>query len=104
MEITSVTFYYRVQGDPSYKQLAMTISGGNVSGTIPREDVKAGPNKLFEYYLVMRGSDGTEFTFPENNPETSPYTLPVNPKIIVVKVPVTDPNGNQRFLTITYEE
>jgi hypothetical protein len=102
--ISSVTLYYRIQGDASYKSLAMTLSGQNVSGTVPAGDIKAGSTKTFEYYFSMAGSDGVIYTFPEANPEANPYTLPITPRIITIRIPVTDPSGTQKFLEISYEE
>jgi len=104
VDITKVTLYYRIQGDASYKSLMMTISGQNVSGTIPATDIRAGATKTFEYYFSMTGSDGRVFTFPESNPESSPYTLPITPRVVRIRIPVTGPEGTQRYLEISYEE
>jgi hypothetical protein len=104
VDMTQVTLYYRIQGDASYKQLAMTINGPNVSATIPGSDVRLGPNRTFEYYFSMLGSNGTTYTFPETDPSEHPYSLPITSRIIHIKIPITDPNGTQRFLDISYEE
>jgi hypothetical protein len=103
-DMTQVTLYYRIQGDASYKQLAMTVNGPNVSGTIPGTDVRVGPNRTFEYYFSMLGSNGTTYIFPETDPSEHPYSLPITSRIIHIKIPITDPNGTQRFLDISYEE
>ena len=103
-DITQATLYYRVEGATSYKQLALSVSGLNVSGTIPASDVYYGSNHTFQYYFSMLGSDGTTYTFPETDPAEHPYTLPIRPRIIHIKIPITDPNGTQRFLDISYEQ
>ncbi|MEX1275826.1 MAG: FecR family protein [Bacteroidota bacterium] len=102
--ISSVTLFYRIQGDATYKSLVMTLSGQNVSGTVPAGDIKAGSSKTFEYYFSMAGSDGVTYTFPEADPEANPYTLPITPRIITIRIPLTDPSGTQKFLEISYEE
>lgn len=104
VEINQVTLFYRIQGDPSYKQLVLTISGANVSGTVPGSDIRAGTTKTFEYYMSMLGSNGTTYTFPDTSPETSPYTLPIKPKVVYIKIPIVSPNGDARFFQISYEE
>jgi hypothetical protein len=103
VEINQVTMNYRVQGDPSYKQLPMTISGSNVSCTIPGSDIHAGTTKTFEYYFSMHGTNGTTYTFPDTNPDSSPYTLGIKPKVVYIKIPITTANGEARFLQISYE-
>jgi hypothetical protein len=102
--ITQALMRYRNQGDPSYKTLSLTISGLNLSGIIPGTDIKAGANKIFEYYFSMTGSNGKTYTFPENTPEADPYTLPIKPKVVYIKIPITTPTGESRFLQISYEE
>jgi len=104
VEIGQVTLFYRNQGEPSFKQLSMAISGPNISGTVPPGDIKAGTAKIFEYYFSMRGSNGTTYTFPDTNPESAPYTLPIKPRVVYLKIPVTSATGEQRFLQISYEE
>ncbi|MEK6754563.1 MAG: FecR domain-containing protein [Bacteroidota bacterium] len=104
VDITGVTLFYRIQGDPSFKQLAMNISGANVSGTIPGSDIRAGTSRTFEYYFSMRGADGTTYTFPETDPEAHAYALPIAPRVVRMRIPVTDPSGTPRFLEISYEE
>ena len=104
VEISSVTLYYRIQGEATYKSLAMTLSGQNVSGTVPAGDIRAGSTKTFEYYFSMAGSDGSTYTFPETSPESNPFTLPITPRVITIRIPVTDPGGTQKFLEISYEE
>lgn len=104
VDINQVTLFYRNQGEPSYKQLAMSISGPNISCTVPGADIHAGTTKTFEYYFSMRGSNGTTYTFPDSNPDTSPYTLPIKPRIVYIKIPITSPTGEPRFLSISYEE
>jgi hypothetical protein len=103
-DITQASMFYRIQGDAVYKQLAMTIEGNNVSGTIPSSDVRTGATGTFEYYFSMLGANGTTYTFPETNPEANPYTLPITPRIVRIRIPVTDPSGATRFLEISYEE
>lgn len=104
VQITRATLFYRNQGEPSFKQLMMTIKDLNVSGTVPATDVRAGTTKKFEYYFSMRGSNGTTYTFPDADPESSPYILPVKPRVVYLKIPITSPTGEQRFLQISYEE
>jgi hypothetical protein len=104
VNITQATMFYRVQGDPSYKQLALTVSGVTVSGTVPAADIHAGTSKTFEYYFSMQGSDATKYTFPETTPETSPYTLPIKPRVVYLKIPILTPSGQPGFLRISYEE
>jgi len=104
VDITQVTLFYRIQGDPSYKQLAMTISGPNVSGTVPASDIRAGATLTFEYYFSMLGSDGTTYTFPQDDPAANPYTLPITPRVVRLKIPIADPSGTPRFLEVSYEE
>lgn len=103
-EIDQATMYYRIQGDPSYKQLAMTISGLNVSGNIPAADIRAGATAKFEFYFSMHGTNGTTYMFPDVNPEANPYILSVRPKVVYIKIPITTPTGESRFLQISYEE
>ncbi len=104
VEITQSTLFYRNQGDPSFKQLTMTIKDLTVSGTVPASDIRAGTTKKFEYYFSMRGSNGTTYTFPDTNPDSNPYILPIKPRVIYLKIPVTSAQGEQRFLQISYEE
>jgi hypothetical protein len=104
VSITQALMRYRNQGDPSYKTLSLTISGLNLSGIIPGSDIKAGVNKTFEYYFSMMGSNGTKYSFPENTPEADPYTLPIKPKVVYIKIPITTPTGESRFLQISCEE
>lgn len=103
-EITQATLFYRIQGDPSFKQVAMTQSSGNLAGAVPASDVKAGATKTFEYYFSMQGANGTTYTFPESDPEGAPYTLPIKPRIVYIKIPITTPQGQEQFLQISYEE
>jgi len=104
VDITQATMHYRNQGESSFKALTLTISGLNLSGTIPGTDIKAGTTKMFEYYFSMTGSDGKTYSFPETTPEANPYTLPIKPKVVYVKIPITTPSGEARFLQISYEE
>jgi hypothetical protein len=104
VDITQATLYHRIQGDASYKQVAMTVSGPDVSGTVPGSDIYVGPNRTFEYYFSMLGSNGTTYTFPESDPAEHPYTLPITSRIIHIKIPITDPSGVLKFLDISYEE
>ncbi len=104
VEITQATMFYRNQGDVSFKQISMTVKDLTVSATVPATDIHAGTMKKFEYYFSMRGSNGTTYTFPETNPESTPYTLPIKPRVVYLKIPVTSPTGEQRFLQISYEE
>ncbi len=103
-EITQATMFYRIQGDPSFKQVTMTQSSGSLTGAVPASDVRAGVTKIFEYYFSMLGANGTTYTFPETDPEATPYTLPVKPRIVYIKIPITTPSGEERFLQISYEE
>ncbi len=103
-DITQAALFYRIQGEPSYKQLTMTISSGNVTATVPASDVRAGATRTFEYYFSMQGANGTTYTFPETDPEATPYTLPIKPRIVYIKIPITTPSGEERFLQISYEE
>jgi hypothetical protein len=82
----------------------MTISGVNLSATVPAGDIRAGTTKTFEYYFSMSGADGSSYTFPDTSPESSPYSLPIKPRVVYIKIPVTTPSGEQRFLQISYEE
>ncbi len=104
VDMTQVSLFYRIQGDPSYKQLAMTISGPNVAGIVPGTDIRAGTTRTFEYYFSMLGSNGTTYTFPPDNPEANPYTLPITPRVVRLKIPIADPSGTPRFLEVSYEE
>jgi len=104
VSITQALMRYRNQGDPSYKTLSLTISGLNLSGIIPGTDIKAGTNKTFEYFFSMTGSNGKTYTFPENTPDVVPFTLPIKPKVVYIKIPITTPTGESRFLQISYEE
>ncbi len=105
VDITQATMFYRNQGEVSFKQATMTIAGGlNLSCRIPGSDVRAGTTKTFEYYFTMLGSNGTTYYFPETNYETSPYTLPIKPRTVYIKIPVTDATGQPRFLQISYDE
>jgi hypothetical protein len=104
VEITQATLFYRNQGEPSFKQLTMTVKDLTVTGTVPATDIHAGTTKKFEYYFSMQGSNGTTYTFPDTNPESAPYILPIRPKVVYLKIPITSPTGEQRFLQISYEE
>jgi hypothetical protein len=103
-EITQATMFYRVQGEASYRQITMTQSSGNVTGNVPAADVRAGATRTFEYYFSMVGANGTTYTFPESDPEATPYTLPIRPRVVYLKIPITTPSGEDRFLQISYEE
>ena len=104
VDINQATMLYRIQGEPPYKTLAMTINGVNLSGTIPASDIYTGAYKKFEYYFSMRGSDGSTYTFPDRTPDANPYTLPIKPKVVYLKIPITTPTGETRFLQIMTEE
>lgn len=104
VEITQATLFYRNQGEPSFKQLAMTVRDLTLSGTVPATDIRAGTTRKFEYYFSMRGSNAITYTFPDTNPESAPYILPIRPKVVYLKIPITSPTGEQRFLQISYEE
>ncbi|HTP13200.1 MAG TPA: hypothetical protein VMM37_06200, partial [Bacteroidota bacterium] len=105
VDITQATMFYRNQGEAKYNQSVMTIAGGlNLSCRLPGADVKAGTAKIFEYYFSMLGSNGTTYTFPETSPDSSPYTLPIKPRTVYIRIPVTDASGQPRFLQISYEE
>lgn len=105
VDITQATMFYRNQGDARTNQVTMTIAGGlNLSCRIPGGDVHAGTAKIFEYYFSMLGSNGTTYTFPETNPESSPYTLPIKSRTVYIRIPVTDATGQSRFLQISYDE
>jgi hypothetical protein len=103
-DITQATLFYRVQGDASYKQAVMTVSGTNLTGNVPSADVRAGATKTFEYYFSMVGANGTTYYFPETDYEAAPYTLPIRPKVVYIKIPITTATGQQQYLQITYEE
>ena len=105
VDITQATLFYRNQGDSKTNQLTMTIAGGlNLSCRIPGADVRAGTAKIFEYYFSVQGSNGITYSFPETTPESSPYTLPIKPRTIYIRIPVTDATGQSRFLQISYDE
>jgi hypothetical protein len=104
VDINQASMYYRVQGEPPYKTLTMTISELNLSGTIPASDIHAGAYKKLEYYFSLRGSDGSTYTFPDKTPEVNPYTLDIKPKVVYLKIPITAPTGEARFLQISYEQ
>ena len=104
VDITQATMRYRNKGESSFKTLTLTISGLNLSGTIPGTDVKAGTAKAFEYYFSMTGSDAKTYSFPETTPETNPYSMPIKPRVVYLKIPITTPTGELRFLQISYEE
>ncbi|MBI3586708.1 MAG: FecR domain-containing protein [Ignavibacteriales bacterium] len=99
--IANVTFYYRIQGQASYKSVPMSLSGANASVDVSADDIRA---YNFECYLSMKGSNGTTYTFPETSPDSNPYVLPVTPRKVSIRVPVNDPSGALKFLEITYEE
>ena len=104
VDITGAAMHYRNQGESSYKALTLTISGLTLSGTIPGTDIKAGTTNTFQYYFSMTGSNGTTYSFPETTPEASPYTLPIKPKVVYLKIPITTPTGESRSLQIKTEE
>jgi hypothetical protein len=104
VDITQATMRYRNQGETSFKTLTLTMSGLNLSGTIPGTDIKAGTTKTFEYYFSMTGSDGKTYSFPETTPEANPFTLPIKPRVVYLKIPIITPNGEMRFLQLSYEE
>jgi hypothetical protein len=104
VDITQAAMLYRNQGESSYKTLTLTVSGLNLSGTIPGTDIKAGTTKTFEYYFSMTGSNGTTYSFPETTPDAKPFTLPIKPRVVYLKIPITTPTGEMRFLQISYEE
>lgn len=103
-EISQATLFYRIQGDPSYKQTVMTSSGTTLTGSVPATDVRAGTTRTFEYYFSMVGANGTTYYFPETDYEAAPFTLPIRPRTVYIKIPITTANGQQQFLQITYEE
>ena len=104
VDITQATMRYRNQGEPSFKSLTMTMNGLNLSGTIPGTDIKAGTAKTFEYYFSMTGSNGTLYSFPGVTPEEKPYTMPIKPRVVYLKIPIITPTGEPRFLQVSYEE
>jgi len=103
-DITQATLFYRIQGDPSFNNVTMTQSGGNLTGAVPASDVRAGATKTFEYYFSMLGANGTTYTFPETAPASAPYTLPIKPRIVYIKIPITTASGQEQILQISYEE
>lgn len=103
-EITQGTLRYRIQGDPTFKQATMSISADNATVDVPAGDVRAGATKTLEYYISMLGGDGKTYTFPEENPESNPYTLPVKPRTVEILVPVNDPSGTLKYIKISYLE
>lgn len=103
-EITGATMFYRIQGEPSYKQVTMTVSNLTLSGSVPATDVRAGTTRQFEYYFSMAGANGITYTFPETDPEGTPYILPITPRRVYIKIPITTPTGELRYLQISYEE
>jgi hypothetical protein len=104
VDITGATLFYRIQGDPSFKQLTMSVNGANVSGTIPGSDIQSGATRTFEFYFSMQGSDGTTYTFPETDPQAHAYALPITARLVRLRIPLTDPSGTARFLEVSYEE
>ncbi|MBF8294336.1 MAG: hypothetical protein HW389_881 [Bacteroidetes bacterium] len=103
-EITQGALRYRIQGDPTFKQATLNISADNATVDVPAGDVRAGATKTFEYYITMLGADGKSYTFPEDTPESNPYTLPVKPRTIEILVPVNDPGGTLKYIKISYIE
>jgi hypothetical protein len=103
-EIAQGTLRYRIQGDPTFKQATLNISADNATVDIPGNEVRAGATKTFEYYISMLGADGKSYTFPEDNPESNPYTLPVKPRTVEILVPVNDPSGTLKYIKISYVE
>ena len=102
VDIDQATLFYRVQPQ-AWKSVVMTMSLPKISGTVPGTDVQLGSTKTFEYYFSLHGVNGTTYTFPEANPETSPYTLPIKPRTIYIKIPVISPTGETRYFQISYE-
>jgi len=103
-EITQATMFYRVQGKPSYSQVTMTQSAGKLTGDVPAAEIRAGATKTFEYYFSMLGANGTTYTFPETDPGASPYTMPIKPTIVYIRIPITTPSGQEQHLLISYEQ
>ncbi|MDP2883752.1 MAG: FecR family protein [Ignavibacteria bacterium] len=103
-EITQGALRYRIQGDPTFKQANLNISADNATVDVPAGDVRAGATKTFEYYITMLGADGKSYTFPEDSPESNPYTLPVKPRTVEILVPVNDPGGTLKYIKISYIE
>jgi hypothetical protein len=104
VDITGASMHYRNQGESSFKAVTLTINGLNLSGSIPGTDIKAGTTKTFEYYFSMTGSNRKSYSFPETSPESTPYTMPIKPRVVSVRIPITTPTGESRFLQISYEE
>lgn len=103
-EITQGALRYRIQGDPTFKQATLNISADNATVDVPGGEVRAGATKTFEYYITMLGADGKSYTFPEDTPESNPYTLPVKPRTVEILVPVNDPGGTLKYIKILYVE
>jgi hypothetical protein len=103
-EITQGALRYRIQGDPTFKQATLNISAENATVDVPGGEVRAGATKTFEYYITMLGADGKSYTFPEDTPESNPYTLPVKPRTVEILVPVNDPGGTLKYIKISYIE
>ncbi|TSA24273.1 hypothetical protein D4R75_01675 [bacterium] len=103
-EITQGALRYRIQGDPTFKQATLNVSADNATVDVPGGEVRAGATKTFEYYITMLGADGKSYTFPEDSPESNPYTLPVKPRTVEILVPVNDPGGTLKYIKISYIE
>jgi hypothetical protein len=102
VDIDQATLFYRVQPQ-AWKSLVMTMNLPKISGTVPGTDIQLGTTRTFEYYFSLHGVNGTTYTFPDTNPETSPYTLPIKPRTVYIKIPITSPNGETRYFQISYE-
>lgn len=73
-EVTSNQFFYKRTGEIEFQSSTMTLSGENFIASIPPAFSTI---RGIQYYLEF--SDGiTIVTFPSNNPQSNPASIPVN--------------------------
>ncbi len=73
-QIQRMLLYYREFGVTEYKQLDLLFSGRTATAIIPAKSVTP---PYVEYYVDLLLSDGTQATFPPENPQVNPLKVDV---------------------------
>lgn len=91
---------YKNSAAATYKEIPATLSGNKVSFKIPGTDVVS---PSMQVYVIFRTRTGVDLTYPPNNPQSNPITIPVqSTKLNQLKLEFSDPSGKRRTMVIEY--
>ena len=97
----SFTLFYKPKPDQPFKPLPGQLTDRSVKFTIPAADVFA---PSIQIYVSLKLKDGSEFTSPASDPESSPETFAVQSgKTNEIRIEFTDPNGKKKTMVIQYK-